>query len=408
MRKSHKRFVPLVALLATAVALLSSDPAMAARQKIVVPKSLVTTTINTYIRGYQFNLDTWGAWNGSDWYNSNSYILKPSGQRSVLDIPRSPTVTSAFRRYNGYINDLSSENVTVGLDGSRFKISIYFESAGDELKIGCVNRRKDEPCTTHLLKHTGQIDHAQVTAWLEPVLQGPAISFNDPEVRFDFDLHPDSWVLSEMKEVVDWFVDTDGIIKRVIPREFKKQLKDSGTIAGMERDLNGLIVDRVANRLGKVLGRRAHRFVLDNLKITKLEERPESYVIHVKYPDPVTSNSLQIKAFEVVAQSAAIECPGDITFKATIHTDYEMSGKVWLENENGKTTNKLDWTNGEDKTTTSTITRRWNRKDFDVHRGWSRLVISFTDVFGQPQIKKSARETFRRTCTRPEPGIKSR
>ena len=179
---------------------------------IYIPKSFLVTAINAYLSGTKVTLDNWGPWNGSNWHVAGSHVLMPNGHKEPIDIPLSPTVKSLFRRYNGYINNMSSSNISVFLDGNKIEVRILFESAGDELKVGCINRRKDAPCKAHLLKHTGQVNNAQVSFWLTPVFNGSTISFEDFDVEFDFDLSPDSWILDKLMKVVNWFIDTDSLI----------------------------------------------------------------------------------------------------------------------------------------------------------------------------------------------------
>ncbi|MCJ8279037.1 MAG: hypothetical protein MJK14_03600 [Rivularia sp. ALOHA_DT_140] len=385
--------------LSAGMMLLTGNVAKAETVDIPVSKTVLTAGMNAYLQGVEVNLDTWDKWNGKDWYKNNYYILI-NGSKKPIKIDRSPTVQTTFRRYNGYVNDLRSQTISVKQDGKKFKFNVFFENAGDELKIGCINRRKDKPCKAHLLKHSGQVNNAQITAWLEPVLSNGKISFKQPQVKFDFDLKPDSWILSKAKNIADRFVDTNGYVKKELNKQVALSLKDPKTIAGLTKDLNQEIIGRAADRLKGKLGSNAANFIKNNLKITNLKDAGNKYIITVKYPDPVSKKSLQIKSFNVIKQNGTISCPGNVKFKATIKTDYKMSGQTWLENENGSKTKKLNWSNGKNKTTTSTIQRSWNKNDFKSHSGWSRIVITYKDVFGKTHTKKSARANFKRACSK--------
>jgi hypothetical protein len=385
--------------LSAGLILLTGNAAKAETTQIQVPKALVTTGINAYLQGMEINLDTWGEWNGNDWYKNNSYILMPNGKRDPIEIDKSSTLQTPLRRYNGYVNDLRSQTISVKQDGTRFKFNVFFENAGDELKVGCINRNRDKPCAAHLLKHSGQVENAQVTAWLEPVLSGGEISFKQPEVKFDFDLKPDSWLLNKGKNIADAFVDTDGYIKKGLTNEVMKALEKEKTIEGLTKDLNEEIINRAADKLKGVLGNKAANFVKKNLKITNLKDSGDKYIITVNYPDPVTMKSLEIKSFNVVKPNETMVCPGNIKFQATIKTDYDMSGQVWLENKDGSKTKKLNWSNGKNKTTASTIERSWTKKGFNSQQGWSRMAISFKDAFGITRTKKSPIANFQRTCS---------
>jgi len=386
--------------LSAGMILLTGNVAKAETVDISVPKSLVTTGINAYLQGMEINLDTWDKWNGKDWYKNNSYILMPNGSKKPLNIGKSPTVQTALRRYNGYVNDLRSQTISVKQDGKKIKFNVFFENAGNELQVGCKKLKKDKPCVAHLLKHSGQVNNAQVSAWLEPVLSNGKISFKQPQVKFDFDLKPDSWILNKAKNIADRFVDTDGYVKKGLTTGFTNALKNQQTIEGLTKDLNKEIINRAADKLKGTLGNNAATFVKNNLKITSLKDGGKNYIITINYPDPVTSKSLQIKSFNVVKPNDTIVCPGNIKFKATIKTDYKMSGQTWLENENGSKTKKLNWSNGKNKTTTSTIQRSWNKNGFQSHNGWSRIVITYKDVFGKTRTKKSATANFKRTCSK--------
>jgi hypothetical protein len=366
---------------------------------IVIRKDFLATAINHYLSATHIQFNNMGNWNGRDFHVNDSYILLPGGRRIALDIPKSDQVKTVFRRYNGYVKHLQSSHIAVAMDGNKLRISVFFESAGNELKIGCINRRRDKPCKVHILKHTGDINNAQVHAWLEPVLSGSQISFKEPDVTFDFDLSLDSWILNRAKKIADWFRNTDSIIKRELTRRFKQGLKDQKTIEGMTTDLNKAITDGAINRLRPILGSKVTSFVKDNLRITNLRDSGENYVVTVSYPAPVVADSLDIRSFQVINPDATVTCPDKVTFEATIHTDYPMSGKVWLEHEDGSETEKLTWRNGKNQTTTSTISRVWNKDDLNTHEGWSRMVITFKDVFGDSHTKRSAKAIFKRRCS---------
>ena len=219
--------------LSAGMILLTGNAAKAETFDIPVPKALVNTGINAYLQGMEINLDTWDKWNGKNWYKNNSYILMPSGSKESIEIPKSPTLQTTLRWYNGYVNDLKSQTISVKQDGKKIKFNVFFENAGDELKVGCINRRRDKPCAAHLLKHSGQVNNAQISAWLEPVLSNGKISFKQPEVKFDFDLKPDSWIANKAKDIADKFVDVDGYVKKGLTTELMKALEEEKTIEGL-------------------------------------------------------------------------------------------------------------------------------------------------------------------------------
>ncbi len=369
---------------------------------IPIPKAVITTAINAYLSGMLINLDNWGSWNGSNWHTQGSYILMPNGHVEPLNIPLSPTMKTVLRRYNGYINDLSTQSISVFIEGNKIRIRFIFESAGNELKVGCINRRKDKPCKAHLLNHSGQINNAQVNVWLTPVFTGSEVSFKDFEVKFDFDLQPDSWLLDKALSIVNWFIDTDSLIKQELTDGINDWLDDNNTIEGLAKDLNEEIIERATDYLESALGDKASNFVKDNLVITKLVDSGNYYVVTVRYPSPITRSSVRIpfvKGFRVIDSSKTMTCPNEVPFRASIYTKYKTKGRVWLVNEDGSTTRKLRWQSKRDTRANFTIKRSWDKpSNGHEYQGWSYMVVSFKDVFGVTHVKSSRKSHFSRTC----------
>lgn len=372
---------------------------------ITVPKALVIAGANAYLSGMEICIDTWGPWNGRDWHVENSYVLKPSGERDHLELQKSPTLVGSSRRWVTGFNEVRSNEISAKADGKRLKVNVFFESAGEEIKIGCINRLSDKPCAVHALKHSGQLDHAQVSVSLRPELTADQISFIDPSVNVDFDFSFDSWVLESLRELVDLFRDTNEILKEQVRKAIHRTFEDEKTLRGLAFSLNEAILDRAAEGLRPILGVRTTEFVRKNVRIVGLEDSGVSYKVQISYPDPITQNALRITSFTVVNRDDIISCPGEVRFKASINTDYAMKGKAWLENEDGSTSRALDWVTRRDETVTSSIGRRWQSNDFQPHLGWSRIAVSFEDVFGIKHIKKSRKAEFERTCSKGQGGI---
>ena len=121
------------------------DPFSWASAVTFTRESVAVSAINAYLAGFEVQFDNWGSFSGSGggtWHTNNSYVRFPSGKKVNFDVPRSPTLKTAFKRYNAYVDDMRTQNISVVAEGDKLKLRAFFESAGNEIKIGCINRRK--------------------------------------------------------------------------------------------------------------------------------------------------------------------------------------------------------------------------------------------------------------------------
>ena len=390
------------AALAASLLALACGPVSAETREVLVPKSVLVSAFNAWLAGAEINFDNWGGFRGEGggtWHVEESFVSFPSGGRQSIDLPRSPTFQTATRRFNAYVNDVASRTIDAKLDGNLVKGRLFFESAGDEIKVGCVNRRQDKPCKAHLLKHTGQIDDAHVFAWLRPTFDGARLGVEPVDLELDFDLTLDSWILDNMKNVVDHFIDIKGIAERNVRRAFFQALEARETQHALTLDLNEVARTRLTEALRPRLGDAAADFVARSVRIEGVRDRGSSLGVTFSFPDIVASDSVRVAAFTPKSRQLRATCPFNFGFDATIDVETAASGKVWLENHRGRRQSAMvAWNMPEAGRATSTIARRITGDPGESASGRSRLVVGWKDSAGRAQRARSPIVRYDTTC----------
>ncbi len=403
----NKRRAILNLIFIALLALQTSPIALAETRKVKIPKASVITAINSYMAGFQLNLDNWGSFRssgGGTWQTDSSYLLFPSGRKKPLNIPRSKTVKLggkfSLKRYNAYIDDFSTQSLNVKTDGDKLKVSIFFESAGNEIRIGCINRRKKNPCKAHLMNHKGHINNAHIYGWFKPGFSGTTISLVPVDLTLDFDLKLDSWILQSMKNVASHFYNIKGNIRSTAKQEFMKEFNKAEVRAAMSVNLNKFLSNKLINLVSGRLGQAAGNYVKNNAQITRIQDIGSNYVVTVKYPDIVHSDSVKIVSFAPKSKKLTAGCPFNFGFDATIKTDVKVNGKTWLEIQPGKNGKKFSWQRPKAGKTTSTLSTKISGSPGKKTSKKARLVITWKGTDGKKYKKNSRWKKFKGICSK--------
>ncbi len=262
--------------------------ARAETSTVKIPKSLVVTAVNAALSGFEINLDNWGTFRPQSkgtWHVDNSYVLFPSGKKYQIEVPRTPDESVGGRRYNAYVDDMKTQTLDVKLDGNRVRLRSFFESAGNEINIGCINKASDKPCKVHPLKHSGDLDNAYFAALFDLKFNGPRISLVPSDVEIDFDLHLDSKVLDTLKNIASQFVDIKGIVRRNARKAFVTELTKPDLEQELSKDLNSAFRKEVRQLLaGRTGGMTAQMFINRNVSIKSITSQGSNFVISIEHP----------------------------------------------------------------------------------------------------------------------------
>ncbi len=395
--------------LALAAFLASGAGAMAASKDIKIPKSAAISAINAYLAGFEVQFDNWGSFKGSGggtWHTNNSYVRFPSGKKVNFDVPRSPTLKTAFKRYNAYVDDMRTQNISVVADGDKLKLRAYFESAGNEIKIGCINRRKNKPCKVHLLKHTGDINNAQVFAWFKPTFSGSTVRIVPTDLNLDFDLKLDSWILDKMKNVASHFINIKGKARNAARSAFLSEMAKPNARNAMSKNLNSMLSSKLTAALQPKLGAKTANFIKNKVKIKKIFSQGSNYVVRVSYPDIIHGGSVKILSFKPKSKNLTAGCPFNFGFDAKIKSTAKVSGKAWMQFEKGKKTKAMNWKMHKAGIAKSTIVRKIVGNAGKKLNGKARLIVSWKGTTGITHATKTGFVNYTATCSKASGGLK--
>ncbi|MFY0611831.1 MAG: hypothetical protein JXQ99_09930 [Hyphomicrobiaceae bacterium] len=395
--------------LAIAVLLASNPAAMAATKDFKIPKSAAITAINAYLAGFEVQFDNWGSFKGSGggtWHTNNSFVRFPSGKKVNFNVPRSPTLTTAFKRYNAYVEDMRTSNISVVADGDKLKLRAFFESAGNEIKIGCINRRKKKPCTVHVLKHTGDINNAQVSAWFKPTFSGSTVRIVPTNLNLDFDLKLDSWILDKMKNVASHFIDIKGKARNAARSAFLSEMAKPNVRNALSKNVNSILSSKLTAALKPKLGSKTTNFIKNKVKISKIFSQGSNYVVRVKYPDIIHGGTVKIVSFKPKSKNLTAGCPFNFGFDAKIKSTAKVSGKAWLQFEKGKKSKAMNWKMHKTGIAKSTIVRKIVGKAGKKLNGKARLIVSWKGTTGITHATKTGFVNYKATCSKASGGLK--
>jgi hypothetical protein len=396
-----------IARLAAAVAVASAAfagatvDARAETVSIPVPKVLVIGALNTLFASTQVRLDSYGERHVSgrylSWLEKNGSTVTIAGMTRALPLEEIDRKTTKTRRLRAYVNDIRATALMASQDGMRIRLSALFESGGDEIKIKCLRYRvlkkdwKDECVIPSLAGKGMQIDNALLEARLTPIAHKGSISFTPHDVDFSATIQAGG--LCGL---------LDGLCTRITDYKNKtrRALEDNVHALLGRDDLRDLVGQRVRTALEQA------GILEPDWKVTAISDAGASYSITVERPDQIDAGSVKIGSFTPMVAHVKHTCPVNVGFRATVWTQYDLSGRAWLEHENGSTSPKLQWTAKKGAVTTSTVARAFSGQKGQTYANrWSRLVVEWKDQKGTVFTTKSAKAPFKVTCLEPGMGF---
>jgi hypothetical protein len=386
-----------LAALAVAFAafLAASTPARAETATIPVPQIAVIAALNTVFAGMSVHLDAYGSKHSSgrylSWLDEQSYVRLAGVGQYGFSLGEIDKKTAPTRRLRAYVDNLDMLAAAASMSGGNVRLTAMFESAGYEVKIKCLRYRvlkrdwKDECVIPSIAGKGLDIDNAAFTATLKPVAHKGSLSFAPVSTSFSAGIQAHG-----LCNVLD------GLCDRIT--NYKAQIR--GTVEKTTFNMlnRGDLRDMVGQRVRR--GLESAGLLKPDWNITSVVANGSNFDITVERPDQIDGSSVKIVGFAPKSASLSYTCPLNVGFDASIQSKYSLSGRAWLENENGTTTPKLEWTIGKGQTATSTIARAFNGTKGQTYANrWARLVVEWKDQKGTLYTAKSANGYFTVHCS---------
>jgi hypothetical protein len=390
--------IRLAAAAAVAVAAFVAGTGTAAAEtvSIPVPKVVVVGALNTVLAGMQVHLDGYGSKHKDgrylSWLERDASTVSIAGVGTTRfsaheEIDKKTTKT---RRLRAYVSSIDTTAIAASIDGSAIRLAAMFESGGDEVKIKCLRYRvlkkdwKDECVIPSLAGKSLQIDDALLQARLRPVAHDGSISFEPDDVDFDATIKAGGLCGA-----------LDGLCTRIT--DYKDKLRNQVEEITFDLLDDGDLRDLVAARVRDAL--EAAGILQPDWKVVAVQDAGSSWSITVERPDQIDGHSVKILGFAPLTANVPHTCPVNVGFEATVWTQYALSGRVWLQHDNGTTSPKLDWSAGKNAVSESTIARLFNGSDgVSYPNRWSRLVVEWRDQKGTVYTATSGKAIFKVTC----------
>jgi len=361
---------------------------------IPVPKAAVVAAFNTALGGTKLHLDNYGSKQGTSWLSQSSYIILPDGSKKKFNISEQTTKVTNRRFWRHYINDFNTKNINVIANGNKLEMTAYFESQGEEIKGKCIKAKlisnKKVECKLKMERDI-HLNNSQIMISLKPIAYNGSISFSNASATFKTDLKIPN-------KICQVFNGLCGKIENFIKFKIRSSVENT-----VKNELNKPGIKKaVANKVKSLLKNK----IDPKWKVIKISSNSNKYIVRVQRPDTIDKNTVSISSFKALKKNANIKCPGNIDFNATIKTKTKVSGKFWLEFENGKKSNTHNWNMSGKGSQTSKVSRSWNAKNFKANSGWTRMALTWKDKKGKKYSKKSSKATFKRTCKKASGGKK--
>ncbi len=404
--------VRLALLSLATLGLLATTPAHAASETVTVkiPKAVVVTAFNQVLQGTEIHIDNYGPKRGSgknlSWLSQQSAVHLPTGGQIRFDIPEQVTTLNkkidghAIRIWRHYIDDLNSSTIKVTPHGNRLRLTIDFESQGEEIKGKCsmatsLSHKKWVGCLPKKMERDGELNNARLTIDLRPAAYHGGIAYQpvtSADVDFKADLSFNSaWCNAPISKQVCSMIENKvyATLRTRVNQAVRQALNNARS--GVAESVNGLLDD-----------------IQPNWRVTQVNTSGSHFVLKVQRPVTIGAHTVTITGFKVKQTKAAMSCPGKIPFTASIHVSHPVKGRVWLEYLTPKvgTSGKRPWNMPKKGSATSTLEQNWDQKatlPMKYLTGKTRLVVSWKGSDGKTYIKKSKPVTFQRACN-PGPG----
>ncbi len=364
-----------------------SGMAAAETVTIPVPKSLITDTVNVALSGVKIKVDNYGSKKGTSWLSQQSYVQFPTGQKQSFDIPESKFNIVGKRHLKHYVNELNSSAIKVSAPGDKLTLTLNFESEGEEVKGKCVRKKLTggyKECSLKMERDI-HVNKSKVEISVKPVVYKDSLSFASPDAKFTANVSIPNKLCKLAKGIC-------GKIENKIYGELKSKLESNIEQQLGKQKLKNMIANKVRSALSP--------FIKSDWKIKNVSASGSKFLIKVERPDTINHATVSISAFKVKQANATMSCPGKVPFSATINTKTKVSGKTWMELENGSKTKKLNWNMNAKGSASSTLNRSWQAKGYNKKHGWARLVVQYKGSNGKNITKKSGKVNFARTCSK--------
>ena len=226
---------------------VTASPAKAEVVNLPIPKQVISTTFNTALSTMKLTLDNYGkkrsCKTGYCWHDKNASLFEMgNGSVKTFTLPGVDHIGPVLkvRRWKGYINKLSTQNISAMVTGDKINVTMNFESQGSEIITKCLKKGVRKPYWDHECSHSvspkGDINNAILAVKFKPVVYKGSISYDKPEVAFDADI--------QLHGPCDTF---DGLCDKIL--KYKSQIRD-GVKSNVSIELNKASnKNMVANRV---------------------------------------------------------------------------------------------------------------------------------------------------------------
>jgi hypothetical protein len=259
-------------LAAAAVLSLLASSASAETVNINVPKTAVAAAMNAAFSTMKVRLHNFGPKQGVSWLANDSYILLPGGSKMVFDIPEHSYKIAHNRYIKHYVNDKSTNGISVAVNSDHLVVTASFESHGEEIKGKCVRKLAGKwgECTLKMERDI-HLDNSRLTVAFMPVAHKGSISIGAPSVDFKTDLK----IASKLCQA---FSGICGRIENTIRNKLTNQIKAT-TSAHLK---SSLVRDAIANAVRNSTG--IKKLIDPKWKVTKVASQGANYVVTVERP----------------------------------------------------------------------------------------------------------------------------
>ena len=149
--------------------------------------NIITQLIENVFKGSKIYLHNLGSKKGKSWHQKNASYIQLSktlgGKKQKFDIPESTVRARAYGTLRYYVDNIKLSRLNVTKEKNTFKLSLFFESNGTELKGFHTGRFVD-------FGDRGapdiQMNNMRLDVYLKPVKDNLGrLSYDDIDVKFD-------------------------------------------------------------------------------------------------------------------------------------------------------------------------------------------------------------------------------
>ena len=388
-----RRTLVLIAFGVLAALAAGTAPAQAKTYEVSVSKASVADMLDDVVGQMQILLDNHGSKHTSggeaSWLEEDASYIRVSGlgeRRFTIPEER----VKNLRLYKAYVSDLRSSDVDAYVSGSAIELSAQFESGGLEMPVHCTRwallkkYRWKAGCLIPLVGDGVQVQNARLTVTLVPVAHGNSISFApDPKIAFSADVYSEGFC-GVFDGFCNWLTG------------YKKRLRTNAEDAA--RKLIGDEYTRayVATAVYKEL--RDRGIVPDGSAVTGLRSEDGNYVLTIYRPNLIRADSIKIDSFEALTHSLTTTCPVNVGFRATISAKTAVSGRAWLQHDNGATTDPLPFTAKQGTWTSMLVRKFYGQTGQSYPLRYSKLILTWQDEDGASYHTSSGWQFFTVNC----------